>query len=141
METEAIAATARTTRQHLGASARQYTDAVLHRVFDRFGEHSTHWCAVELGADRLQKGVGTVVLEQQQNAGIRAELAGAHQARGNKIVGNFRAALGQGAGENDHRIDAAQFQINRLAGPVGGLLEHQSGAARARVADRADFWM
>ena len=65
LEAEAIAAAARTAGQHLSAGAGQHADAVRHRVFDRLGKHSAHWRTVELGAGRLQKGVGAVVLEQQ----------------------------------------------------------------------------
>ena len=59
--------------------------------------------------------------DRQQQAGIGAELAGAHHQRADELLGDRFGAGGQRVREQQHRIDAAHFGVhrNRLAARCG----------------------
>ena len=46
--------------------------------------------------------------------------------------------LAHGAREDDDGVDAAELEVNRLAGPICRFLEHETGAARSRIPRAAD---
>ena len=109
-------------------------------LLDRRGEHHALGRGAELGGEMTGEGFRGRGADQQQQAGLRAELADTQRAGRPEAGGDGFATRGEGALEEDDGVDAAHLGVDRdghLAGR-GGVHEGAAAGARTGEADRTD---
>ena len=115
-------------------------DALFEAVMDAGREHRRGLAATQGDARRIDEGIELGAVDREDEAGIGAELAGAHRQRLDERGRQRGTAGGERCGEEDHRVDARHLGIDRdrFGALRRDLHERQPTAARAGEADRLD---
>eukprot|EP01136_Pigoraptor_vietnamica_P017639 Opistho-1_new@63098 len=107
-------------------------DTALEAFVDARREHRRRGNGRQRSARRRGEAVEIGAVQRDQQAGVGAELAGAHRQRlGERLAERLRPVPERG-GEKDDRVDAAHLGINRdrLGACRGDLHQRESAAAR-----------
>ena len=91
--------------------------------------------------DRADELLCSGSLQQHDQARIGAELTCAEQATATELLGNLVSPLLNCTGQDDDGIDTGEFQVDELAGAIGGCLEAQPGRSAAGVGGGTDAWI
>ena len=73
--------------------------------------------------------------------GVGTHLARPHQTARGELFGDGGDSFLQRTRQQIDRVDARQFQIDRLADAIGRFLKLHPGGTRSRVTDRTDEWV
>ena len=112
----------------LGGAGR---DAFLVGLMDAGSEHDAVGAFREEYGELADEGFRGGGAGQDDQTGLRAELTDAEGARAEQAGGDGFAACGEGAFEQDDRIDAAHLGVDRDRSRTGGSGVHQGTTAHA----------
>src|SRR5580658_4982915 len=98
-------------------------------ISDGFGEKGLRRGIADLVAQLLHKSRCTVLLRNEYQAGLGAELAGAQGKGGLQLSGNGASPLLQGPGQNEYRVYASHLGVARDRLRACGSQLHEGGPA------------